>query len=161
MNRKLAILLALMLVLGIAVGAYLAGAISNRKVGDGAHAYQKHGKLEVVCDVVVSHPNEGLVAPFETSRLTLPAVFDLDEATGAYAGEYAISLNRKGTLRVDGDKLLLVRQAMFKRYGLTIQGEHVELDRKTGEFRQWLDLGNEKRLELITGKCRRPDNAPF
>ncbi len=123
--------------------------------------YQTRGKLEAVCDVVVQRPVDGLNQPFEVSKLPLPVVIDLDEMTGAYAGEYSISLNRKGTLRVDGDNLEILRQAMFKRYGITIQGEHAELNRKTGEFRQWLDLGNDKHLTLMTGKCHRKDNAPF
>ena len=62
-------------------------------------------------------------------------------------------MNRKGTLKVNGELLELHRPAMFKRFGTVIMGEHVTLNRKTGEFRQWLDLEGEKRLDLIAGTC--------
>jgi hypothetical protein len=35
------------------------------------------------------------------------------------------------------------------------------LNRKTGEFSQWLELDGGKRLDLISGTCKRTDNAPF
>ena len=156
--------LPLMILLGVVavvVIAYLMGLFTINMGRGSGPAYQTRGTLEAVCDVVVQRPVDGLAQPFETSKLTLPVVIDLDEMTGAYAGEYAISLNRKGTLHVEGDKLEIVRQAMFKRYGITIQGEHAELNRKTGEFRQWLELGNDKHLYLMAGKCHRKDNVPF
>ena len=115
----------------------------------------------VVCELDVSKPNETLTPPFDTVRLTMPAQFDFDENTGWYTGEYTISMNRKGTLHVRGDVLEVSRPAMFKRYGLVITGEHFTLDRKNGEFRQWLDLDGDKRLDLITGYCKRTTNAPF
>ncbi len=161
MNKTRIVLLLLAAVAGVVLIAYLTGKFALGFGGSSPKTYQTRGTLEVVCEVVVQRPVDGLSQPFETSKLTLPAVFDLDEGTGAYAGEYAISLNRKGSLRVDGDKLEIVRQAMFKRHGISIQGEYVELNRKNGEFRQWLDLGNGKRLELVSGKCKRPDNLPF
>ncbi len=150
--------------LGVAAIVLIAYAIGVLVLGLGrssSQKYQTSGKLEAVCDVVVQRPVDGLNQPFETGKLALPVVIDFDEMTGAFAGEYSISLNRKGSLHVDGDKVEILRQAMFRRYGITIQGEHAELDRKTGEFRQWLDLGNGKNLTLMSGKCHRPDNAPF
>ena len=123
--------------------------------------FQSKGKLEVVCEVEVSRLNEGLTQPFETSKLNLPAEFDFEEKTGWYTGEYTISKNRKGTLKVDGALLEIYRPAMFKRYGLVVLGEHVTLDRRTGQFKQWIDLENEKRLDLITGSCKRTTDAPF
>lgn len=123
--------------------------------------FQSKGKLEVVCDVEVSHLNEGLTQPFETSKLSLPAQFDFEEKTGWYTGEYTISKNRKGTLKIEGAVLEIYRPAMFKRHGLVILGEHVTLDRSTGQFKQWIDLENEKRLDLITGSCKRTTDAPF
>ena len=42
-----------------------------------------------------------------------------------------------------------------------VLGEHVTLDRTNGEFKQWIDLDGEKRLNLITGRCKRTTNAPF
>ena len=57
--------------------------------------------------------------------------------------------------------LEIYRPAMFKRFGLTIIGEHVTLDRSNGQFKQWIDLEGEKRLDLITGHCKRTTDAPF
>ncbi len=161
MTKSRLILLILLGALAIVAIAYLMGVVTLNLGRGSSPQYQTRGTLDAVCDVMVQRPVDGLAQPFETSKLTLPVVIDLDEMTGAYAGEYAISLNRKGTLHVDGDRLQIVRQAMFKRYGITIQGEHAELNRKTGEFRQWLDLGNDKNLYLMSGKCHRRDNAPF
>jgi hypothetical protein len=42
-----------------------------------------------------------------------------------------------------------------------ITGEHFTLNRKNGEFKQWLDLEGDKHLYLITGRCKRTTNAPF
>ena len=123
--------------------------------------FQSKGKLEVVCDVEISHLNEGLTQPFDVDKLTLPAEFDFEEKTGWYTGEFTISKNRKGTLKVEGSVLEIYRPAMFKRYGLTIIGEHVTLDRSNGQFKQWIDLEGEKRLDLITGHCKRTTDAPF
>jgi hypothetical protein len=50
---------------------------------------------------------------------------------------------------------------MFKKYGFTVLGDHITLDRSNGSFKQWIDLEGAKRLELITGNCRRTTNAPF
>jgi hypothetical protein len=123
--------------------------------------FQSKGKLEVVCEVEVSRLNEGLTQPFEIDKITLPAEFDFDEKTGWYTGEFTISKNRKGSLKVDGPVLEIYRPAMFKRFGLIVLGEHVTLDRTNGEFKQWIDLEGEKRLDLITGRCKRTTNAPF
>lgn len=161
MTKSRLTLLILLGAVAVMAIAYLMGVLSLNLGRSSGPQYQTRGTLDAACDVIVQRPVDGLGQPFETGKLTLPVVIDLDEMTGAYAGEYAISLNRKGTLRVNGDTLEIVRQAMFKRYGITIQGEHAELNRKTGEFRQWLDLGNDKNLYLMTGKCHRRDNAPF
>lgn len=162
MNRANLRLLAVVLAVAAFTAAGVAWLISMN-VGKSAarHAYVNEGVLEVVCDVQVSRPGEHLGLPFEVSKLTLPAIFNFDEHTGAYPGEYTISMNRKGTLQVNGDTLEIHRPAMFKRHGVTIIGEHVTLNRQTGEFRQWLDLNGGKRLDLVQGSCRRSDNAPF
>ena len=161
MNKAKLILLAVLGAIAIVLIAYAMGMVTMSFGRGSSQQYQTRGTLEAVCDVVVQRPVDGLNNPFEVSKLPLPVVIDLDEMTGAYAGEYSISMNRKGTLHVDGDNLEILRQAMFKRYGITIQGEHATLNRKTGEFRQWLDLGNDKHLYLMAGKCHRRDNAPF
>jgi len=161
MNKQNGIFLAILLATVIIAVGYGSGLIRFNLGSSNPPVFQTHGKIEVLCDVISTRPVDGLDQPFESSTMSLPATFDLDEGTGAYAGEYAISLNRKGSLRVEGELLSLTRQAMFKRYGLAITGEHVTLNRKTGEFKQWLDLENNKRLDLISGYCKRTDNAPF
>ncbi len=161
MSRAATLGLAVVLAAALCVGAVLSGLVTLN-VGDNAkRAYANKGTLEVICEVEASKPTEGLIPPFETSKLTLPAIFNFEENTGAYAGEYTISMNRKGTLKVNGELLELHRPAMFKRFGTVIMGEHVTLNRKTGAFHQWLDLDGDKRLDLINGTCKRTDNAPF
>ena len=160
MNKTITALLVLIVLAGLAIIAEMTGMLSldmNGKKTD----YQSKGKLEVVCDVEVSKPNDTLSQPFDTTHLTIPAQFDFDENTGWYMGEYAMSMNRKGTLQVQDDLLQVSRPALFKRYGLTITGEHFTLNRRNGEFKQWLDLDGDKRLDLITGRCQRTSKAPF
>ena len=160
MNKTITALLVLIVLAGLAVIAEMTGMLGLDMNGKKT-AYQSKGKLEVVCDVEVSKPNDTLSQPFDTTRLTIPAQFDFDENTGWYIGEYAMSMNRKGTLQVQDDLLTVSRPALFKRHGLTITGEHFTLNRRNGEFKQWLDLGDNKRLDLITGRCKRTTNAPF
>jgi hypothetical protein len=50
---------------------------------------------------------------------------------------------------------------MFIRYGLNVTGEHFTLDRSNGEFRQWLALKDGKKLDIVSGHCKRTTNAPF
>lgn len=162
MSRTVSIFVAIALAVALFAAAVLSGVVSLNVGGNGSkRTYANKGVLEVICDVEASKPNDGLVPPFDTVRLTLPAVFNFDESTGAYAGEYTMSMNRKGTLKVNGERLEINRPSMFKRHGAVIIGEHVTLNRRTGEFRQWLDLDGGKRLDLITGSCKRTDNAPF
>jgi hypothetical protein len=160
MNKTITALLVLIVLAGLAVIADMTGMLSLDMNGKKT-SYQSKGKLEVVCDVEVSKPNDTLSQPFDTTHLTIPAQFDFDENTGWYMGEYAMSMNRKGTLQVQDDLLQVSRPALFKRYGLTITGEHFTLNRRNGEFKQWLDLGGDKRLDLIKGRCKRTTKAPF
>jgi hypothetical protein len=162
MSKIVAILTGIIITIALVAAAHFAGVISLNLGNDGKPGrYKNKGVLEVICDVEISRPGEKLAPPFETSRMPIPAMFDFEDGTGAYAGEYTISLNRKGTLKAQGDLLELSRPAMFKRHGVVIIGEHVTLDRRTGEFKQWLDLDGGKRLDLIRGTCKRTDNAPF
>jgi hypothetical protein len=160
MNKTLTALLVLVALAGLVVVAQMTGVLSL-DMNDKKTAYQSKGKLEVVCDVEVSKPTDNLSQPFDVSHLTMPAQFDFDENTGWYTGEYAISMNRKGTLHVQDDVLKVSRPALFKRHGLVITGEHFTLNRRNGEFKQWLDLDGDKRLDLITGRCKRTTKAPF
>ena len=159
-------LVALLVAASLAIAALLAGQLTglitlNFGSRTDAHRYKNSGMLEVVCDAEISRPGDNLEPPFETSRLTLPVRIDFDESTGAYPGEYTISMNRKGTVHVKDALIEIHRPAMFKRHGAVIVGEFLTLDRKSGELKQWLELDNGKKLLLITGSCKRADNAPF
>ena len=160
MNKIITALLALIVLGGIIITAQMTGLISL-DMNDKKPPYQNKGKLDVICELEVSKPHDNLSQPFDTARLTMPAQFDFDENTGWYTGEYAISMNRKGTLNVQDDLLKVSRPALFKRYGLMITGEHFTLNRRNGQFKQWLDLEGDKRLDLIIGRCKRVNNAPF
>jgi hypothetical protein len=162
MSRTVSIFLAIVVIILVGVAASVTGLISVHVGGNADQAaYRNKGVLEVVCDAEISKPGERLTPPFEVTRTPMQAVFNFDEGTGAYPGEYTISMNRKGTLKVDKDLLEIYRPAMFKRHGMIIIGEHVTLDRRTGELKQWLDLDGGKRLDLIVGHCKRTNNAPF
>ena len=160
MKKTILVLLALIVLAGIVMIAQVTGLL-NLDMNGKKPAYQVKGKLDVVCDLEVSRPTDNLSQPFDTARMTMPAQFDFEENTGWYTGEYAISINRKGTLQVQDDLLKVSRPALFKRFGLMITGEHFTLNRKNGEFKQWLDLEGNKRLDLISGRCKRTSNAPF
>jgi hypothetical protein len=157
---KSKVILILLLIIAVSLGVLTAAGLlhwgEEPKTG-----FQKKGLLTVICDVEVSRPTNGLGQPFEVESMTMPAEFDLDEKTGWYPGEFTISQNRKGMLTVTGPVLEISRPAMFKKYGFAVLGDHVTLDRTNGSFKQWLDLEGEKRLDLITGSCRRTTNAPF
>jgi hypothetical protein len=162
MNKTVSILVTLAAIIVLAIVASFAGLISvNFGGNDKAAKYKNKGVLEVVCDAEISKATENLVPPFEVNRTPLPAIFDFEDGTGAYPGEYTISMNRKGTLKANGDLLEIYRPAMFKRHGVTIIGEHLTLDRRTGQLKQWLDLDGGKRIDLISGSCKRTNNAPF
>ena len=142
--------------------AKLTGIISLPGSG-GSNEAQFHntGVLELVCNLEVKRPVNGLSQPLEVSSLVMPAGIDFNEGTGWYTGEYAISTNRKGTLHINGSVLEVSRPSMFSRYGINIIGEHFTLNRANGEFRQWLDIKGSKKLELITGNCMRLEKKPF
>ncbi len=162
MSRTVSILVTIAVVIGLGVAASVTGLVSFNIGGNTKQSkYLNKGVLEVVCDAEISKPGDRLVPPFDVTRTPLPAIFNFDEGTGAYPGEYTVSMNRKGTLKVDGEVLEVYRPAMFKRHGVTIIGEHLTLDRSTGQLKQWLDLDDGKRLELISATCKRTDNAPF
>lgn len=123
--------------------------------------FENTGVLELVCELEVKRPINGLAQPPEVSNMIIPAGIDFKDSTGWYAGEYAISINRKGTLSIKDALLDVSRPAMFSRYGINIISEHFTLDRKNGTFRQWLELKNGKKLDLISGTCMRSEKKPF
>ena len=131
--------------------------------GKSEHKSQFHntGALELVCDLEIKRPIDGLAQPPEITRKIMPAGVDFENNTGWYTGEYAISTNRKGTLSIKDSVLEVSRPAMFSRYGISIISEHFTLDRNNGEFEQWLELKGGKKLVLITGSCMRSEKKPF
>lgn len=162
MSKLVGLIVAVALAIAMLLAGQLSGLISLNLGGSaGAHQFRNSGMLEAICDAEVSRPGDNLVPPFETSRLTLPVRIDFDDSTGAYPGEYTISMNRKGTVRVKDALVEIHRPSMFKRHGATIVGEYLTLDRKTGELKQWLELDDGKKLQLIAGTCKRADKAPF
>lgn len=162
MSKITALVLAVILAVAACGIGVLSGVISlNLGAQPDKSRFGNKGVLEVICDVEISRPGDTLTPPFDTVKLTLPAIFNFEEKTANYPGEYTISMNRKGTLQVREAVLEIHRPAMFKRHGVVIIGERVTLNRKTGEFSQWLELDGGKRLDLISGTCKRTDNAPF
>lgn len=162
MSKITALVLAVILAAAACGIGVLSGVISlNLGAQPDKSRFGNKGVLEVICDVEISRPGDTLTPPFDTVKLTLPAIFNFEEKTANYPGEYTISMNRKGTLQVREAVLEIHRPAMFKRHGVVIIGERVTLNRKTGEFSQWLELDGGKRLDLISGTCKRTDNAPF
>ncbi len=162
MSRTVSILVTIAVIIVAGVAAALIGLLPLNFGGSAKQGkYVNKGVLEVICDAEISKPNDGLVPPFDVSRTPLPVIFDFEDGTGAYPGDYTISMNRKGTLKAEGDTLEIYRPAMFKRHGIVIKGEHLTLNRRTGQLKQWLDLDGGKRLDLISGSCKRSDNAPF
>ena len=159
-KSKLTLFLILLLIIGAALGGLTATGMlhwgEEPKTG-----FQKKGLLTVICQVEVSRPTNGLGQPFDVESMPMPAEFDLDEKNGWYPGEFTISENRKGSLTIQGPILEISRPALFKKYGFAVLGDHATLDRTNGSFKQWIDLEGGKRLDLMTGTCRRTSNAPF
>ena len=103
---------------------------------------------------------EQSVSPRDTPTVPVALTrMDLQRMADAAPGRKIVPV--MGTLQVQDDLLTVSRPALFKRHGVAIVGEHFTLSRRNGEFRQWLDLEGDKRLELITGHCKRTTNAPF
>lgn len=141
--------------------AQLTGLINLNGKIEHESKFHNTGALELVCDLEIKRPIDGLTQPFEVTRKTMPAGVNFENNTGWYTGEYAISTNRKGTLSIKGSVLEVSRPAMFSRYNISIISEHFTLDRNNGEFEQWLELKGGKKLVLITGSCMRSEKKPF
>lgn len=156
MKKAITVLILVIIATVLIIAAKMAGLIKlgNTNTTDD-FANNNSGKIEMVCDVEVARPVNGLGQPPEISHMTLPAGADFEENTGWYTGEYAISNNRKGTLKIDNAIIEVSRPALFTRYGVAILGEHFTLDRSNGEFKQWLDLKDNKKIYIVTGVCKR------
>ncbi len=151
----------LLTAIALVVLAQLTGLINLRGKSEHESKFHNIGALELVCDLEIKRPIDGLAQPPEVTRKIMPAGVDFENNTGWYTGEYAISTNRKGTLSIKGSMLEVSRPAMFSRYDISIISEHFTLDRNNGEFRQWLELKGGKKLVLITGSCMRAEKKPF
>ncbi len=141
--------------------AQLMGLVNLKGNGDHDSKFNNTGVIELVCDLEIKRPVNGLAQAPEVTHKIMPAGVDFNEKTGWYTGEYAISANRKGSLSTKGSVLEVSRSAMFSRYDVSIIGEHFTLDRNNGAFRQWLELKGGKKLDLISGNCMRAENKPF
>lgn len=159
-KSKISLILILLVIFGVVLGVLTVTGVLQWGE-ESKSGFQKKGVLAVICEVEVSRPVNGLGQPFEVESMTMPAEFNLDEKTGWYPGEFTISENRKGSLTIQGPILEISRPALFKKYGFAVLGDHATLDRTNGSFKQWVDLEGGKRLDLITGSCRRTTNAPF
>lgn len=142
------------------LAAKMSGLINFDLQNTDSVTFNNKGVYEVICDSEVLRPLNGLGQPPEITRVTLPVGVDFEEGTGWYTGEYAISTNRKGSLKVDGAILTVSRPAMFSRYGTSIQGEYFTIDRQSGEFKQWLAIEGGKKLYIISGKCKKSSRSP-
>jgi len=146
----------------VLVAAQQTGFIHLGKTAQSDHIKGKEtsGVLNLVCESVVTRYKNGLAQPPDTERMTLPVGIDLTNNIGWYTGEYTISMNRKGSLTINGALLEVSRPALFSRYGVMVVGEHFTVNRQTGEFRQWLDIKGGTRLDLIQGECKSAVNPP-
>jgi len=142
------------------LAAQLAGLIHFGSNKTDSVTYSNKGIYEVICDSEVARPLNGLGQPPEVTRVMLPAGVDFEEGTGWYTGEFAISANRKGSLKIDGAILTVSRPAMFTRYGTSIQGEYFTIDRQSGEFKQWLAIAGDKKLFIVSGNCKKSSKSP-
>lgn len=159
--QKILIFFIVLIFTGLCIlGAQFTGLINLGSHGANAITYSNKGVYEVICDSEVARPVNGLGQPPEITRVMLPVGVDFEEGTGWYTGEYAISTNRKGTLKVDGATLTVSRPAMFSRYGASIQGEYFTIDRQSGEFKQWLAIEGDKKLYIISGHCKKSSKSP-
>lgn len=118
-------------------------------------------QFDFICEVTVAQPIASLDGPRKTSTQYIVGGVDLDKAAGWYAGQYAISETRKGTLTVKGNLIEVRRPALFQRFGGTVAGEEYTLDRTSGEFRQWLTFQDGQKLNLMKGHCGRFIRPPF
>jgi hypothetical protein len=101
MSKTTALVLAAILAMAACAIGVLSGVITlSFGTQSDKTSFGNKGMLEVICDVEISRPGDTLTPPFDSVKLTLPAIFNFEENTAAYPGEYTISMNRKGTLQV-------------------------------------------------------------
>ena len=118
-------------------------------------------EFTMVCEVTLTLPVKGFDAPSVSYTELLLAGVDLDNKTGWYQGQFALSDTRKGTLTQQGGKITVSRPALFERYGAMITGEQFTLKRSSGEFVQTLSLQDGRKFDLIKGYCGKLTKAPL
>ena len=118
-------------------------------------------EFNMVCEVTLTLPVNGFDAPPVGYTDLLLAGVDLDNKTGWYLGQFALSDTRKGTLTQQGGKITVSRPAMFERYGTMIIREQFTLQRSNGEFVQSLSLQDGRKFDLIKGYCGKLTKAPL
>ena len=158
----------LLLVLGLgAFGVYAGwihlGTPSGKVVGGKqVDAVDKNtGESKFICEVTISMPQRTLEAEPKVYNDMLVAGVDFDQKTGWYQGDFAISEGHKGSLKVNGTKILVSRPAMFERFGVMIIQEEFTIDRSDGSFVQTLTFRGDKTRHILKGFCGGLTTAPF
>ena len=114
-----------------------------------------------ICEVTVSMPQRNLTSEPKVYKDFLVAGLDHQGKSGWYQGEFSISESRKGALRMDGNKAIVSRPAMFERFGQMITQEEFSLDLSDGMFVQTLTFRDGARRHVIKGVCAKYAKAPF
>lgn len=129
---------------------------------------QEHSKKEsdrifnLICDGTNAFPANGFDAPPRMLNQTFVAGINLNDNTGWYQGQIAISETRKGTLAVNqSGEIVVSRPALFERYGAMITGEQFTLNRVTGEFIQSVTLSDKRSIVMIKAYCGKMTKPPF
>ena len=158
----------LLLVLGLGAFGVYAGWIhletpSGKAVGGKqVDAVDKNtGESKFICEVTISMPQRTLEAEPKVYNDMLVAGVDFDQKTGWYQGDFAISEGHKGSLKVNGTKILVSRPAMFERFGVMIIQEEFTIDRSDGSFVQTLTFRGDKTRHILKGFCGGLTTAPF
>jgi len=118
-------------------------------------------EFTMVCEVTLTLPVKGFDAPAMGYTELLLGGVNLNNKTGWYQGQFALSDTRKGTLTQERGKITVSRPALFERYGAMITGEQFTLKRSNGEFVQSLSLQDGRKYELIKGYCGKLIKAPL
>jgi len=119
------------------------------------------GEAKFICEVTISMPQRTLEAEPKVYNDMLVAGVDFDQKTGWYQGDFAISEGHKGSLKVNGSKILVSRPAMFERFGMVITQEEFTIDRADGSFVQTLTFKGDKTRHILKGFCGGLTTAPF
>lgn len=167
------------LIIGIAVGGVLAagGVLGVQQLfsneakpvvipagpgGPGGTKAATSGVIDLICELHLDI--EGQLAlgiqGNEPPRITMAQV-DMDKSSGWYQGKLSISESRAGVLKVQGNKFVVSRPAMFQRFGVSINKEEFTVDRTTGAFEQSLGITDGRTVKLIRGTCAKVIKPPF